>query len=182
MYEHWLYLPMIGFWLSLFCLLILGWQKIKNEKWKDILKYIGLSLLIIYICGFSILTIQRNTDWKDPITFYEHNLKYTPNSFIQRNNLGMAYADAGFYQKSVVEYQKAIEIKDVYPQVHYNLANSLDKLGQTEEAIKEYKIAIKMSPSFSYPYNNLLVIYLREGRKEEAEALLEQMEIIFGGR
>lgn len=179
MYEHWLYLPMLGFYLSLFCLLILIWQKIKNFKLKKILKYIALSLLIIYIIGFSVLTILRNNDWKNPIVFYEKNLKYTPNSFIQHNNLGMAYADAGYFKKSIIEYRRAIEIKDVYAQVHYNLANSLDKAGKTAEAIQEYKIAIKMSPSFSYPYNNLLVIYLREGMQEEAEELLKQMKIMF---
>ncbi|MEA3463930.1 MAG: tetratricopeptide repeat protein, partial [Patescibacteria group bacterium] len=182
MYEHWLYLPMIGFWLALFSLLILVFQKIKKKQNKLALPlaYAGFAALAVCILSFSALTVLRNNDWQNAITFYEKNLHYTPNSFIQHNNLGMAYADAGREQEAIIEYRKAIAISDVYPQVHYNFGNSLRALSKTDEAIEEYYKAIKMSPTFSMPYNNLLAIYLEQDNQEKIIEILNRMEVGLG--
>jgi len=181
MYEHWLYLPMMGFWLAVFCLAVIIFKKIRvrNKKLALMSIYLGLGALVIYMAGFSTLTILRNNDWQDAITFYEKNLYYTPNSFIQHNNLGMAYADANRIDEAIKEYKKALEISDVYAQVHHNLANSLRDSDQEAEAIKEYKKAITMSPTFSLSYNNLLAIFIEQQNKERAEELLKQMKVVF---
>lgn len=148
LYEHWLYLPMAGFWLAV----VLLFEKVKINK----------KILIILLSLFSIifisLTIRRNLDWRDPITFYEKNLRYTPNSYIQHNNLGMAYADQGRTEAAILEYQKAISLADIYPQVHYNLANALVSVNKIKEAEEEYYKAIQISPTFSLPYLNLIRI------------------------
>lgn len=124
MYEHWLYLPMVGLWLALLSLIILAMAKLEAKYgWAKKLKSIGLAVLIVYALFFSCLTIRRNQDWRDPVTFYEKNLRSTPSSFIQHNNLGMAYAAKGDNEKAIKEYRRAMAIKDIYPQVHYNLAN-----------------------------------------------------------
>ena len=72
-----------------------------------------------------------------------------------------------------------MEINDSYAQVHYNLANSLRDLGRIDEAIREYKSAIEISPDFQYPYNNLLSIYVEARDQEAVDELLKEMEIIF---
>lgn len=176
LYEHWLYLPLAGFFFFLFSLVSVLIKKIERGKIKKIVKILSIILFVIFSIFLSHLTIQRNKDWKDPITFYEKNLKYTPNSFIQRNNLGMAYADEGYHDKAVKQYSRSIAIYDYYPQVHYNLANSLISLKNINEAKKEYQKAIKISPSFSYPYINLLKIYIEENKKEESLVLLKKLE------
>jgi len=176
MYEHWLYLPLMGFWLALICLAALFYKKIKNNNpaFGRKLFYAGLALITVYILFLGFLTIKRNQDWQNPIIFYKKNLAYTPNSFIQHNNLGMAYAAAGRLADSVAEYQTAIKIQDVYPQAHYNLANSLRDLGRLDEALAEYEKAILISPSFQAPYNNLLAIYLSQNDRAKAEDVLER--------
>lgn len=106
--------------------IILLFEKLKVNK------KINLTILILFICYLSFLTVLRNLDWRDPITFYEKNLTYTPNSFIQHNNLGMAYSDVGRIEDAIKEYKTAISIADIYPQVHYNLGNafaSIKKFG-----------------------------------------------------
>lgn len=169
LYEHWLYLPLAGFWLAIILLM----EKIKINK-KII--FISLSALSIY---FMILTIRRNLDWRDPITFYEKNLRYTPNSYIQHNNLGMAYADAGRAEDAITEYKTAIALSDVYPQVHYNLGNSLIAVNKTSEAKDEYYKAIAISPSFSYPYSNLIRLALFDKDKTELQTVLDKIKSNF---
>lgn len=181
MYEHWLYLPMIGFWLALFCLAALFFKKIKNDNpgFGQKLFYASAILMAVYSLSLGFLTIKRNKDWQNPVTFYKKNLAYTPNSFIQHNNLGMAYAATGQLADSVLEYQAAIKIKDVYPQVHYNLANSLRDLGRLNEAIVEYEKSILISPSFQAPYNHLLAIYVSSNDQAKAEDVLSRAKMEF---
>ena len=166
LYEHWLYLPMAGFWLVIILLV----QKIKINK------KVSLATLILFICFLSFLTIRRNLDWRDPITFYEKNLKYTPNSYIQHNNLGMAYADAGRTQEAIKEYQTAIAIADIYPQVHFNLGNALITSNKFSEAALEYYKAIEISPTFELPYINLLNIALSQKDEVKLEIVLAKVK------
>ncbi|MCF7820533.1 MAG: tetratricopeptide repeat protein [Candidatus Pacebacteria bacterium] len=176
MYEHWLYLPMLGFFLALTALTILLLKKVKKEAYKKIIHYILIAVIIIFSIYLSYLTINRNKDWKNPITFYEKNLNYTPESFIQRNNLGMAYAEKNRHEEAIKEYQRAIAISDTYPQVHYNLGNSLVALNKINEAKKEYFKAIEISPAFVLPYQNLFSIYLKNDQKKETLSLLEKLQ------
>lgn len=170
LYEHWLYLPMLGFWLAF---ILLVQEVIKKFSLKKVFVWYLLLFLTFY---FSVLTIRRNSDWRDPITFYEKNLKYTPNSFIQRNNLGMAYAGDNRFEDAIKEYQKAIEIADIYPQVHYNLGNALVALGRTQEAEIEYYRTIEMSPQFSFPYNNLLQLAIIKRDETKLKKVLERIK------
>jgi hypothetical protein len=179
MYEHWLYLPMIGFWLAFFAFLILVYKKIEKKPSRKLVLVIFIFLISSFLTFYSFLTVTRNRDWRDPITFYENNLRYTPNSYIQHNNLGMAYSDAGRTKEAIVEYQKAISIKDVYPQIHYNLGNSLVFDGRSDEAIVEYRQAINISPSFFNPYSNLISVYLKKNDKRAVEEVLAEMEKSF---
>lgn len=181
MYEHWLYLPLVGFFLALFCLAILGYKYIenRNKEFSRYLMYVSLVILVVYLGWLAVRTVDRNNDWQDPITFYTKNLQYTPNSYIQHNNLGMIYAEKGEYQKAIEHYKKSRQLQEKYPQVYYNLGNSYRELGRTDEAVKQYKKAIRVAPRFYFPYNNLLNIYASRGEKRKAFSLLEEMDDIF---
>ncbi len=177
-YEHFLYPAMIGFWLALFCLIFMVFEKVKNEWTAYWLKRFFYVMIIAYLVFLSALTVNRNRDWHDPITFYEKNLKYSPNSFIEHNNLGIAYADAGRHDEAIAQYEKALAINNIYPQVPYNLANSLVAVKKYSEAEKEYQRAIEMSPKFSLPYAKLYSLYVYLGEKDKADKILKKLESI----
>ena len=176
LYEHWLYLPMLGFWLGTLALIIYLFKKFQTVKWQKISLNSLIIVVIIFATVLSYLTILRNNDWRDPITFYEKNLKYTPNSYIQKNNLGMAYAKAGRHQEAIKQYQESLEILDIYPQVHSNLANSLLAIGELEAAEKECQKALEIDDSFIIPYQTLINIYLIQRDLTKLNLLLAQLE------
>lgn len=176
MYEHWLYLPMVGFWLAFFAVLFLIYEKITKAASRKLVFVISIFFLASFLTFFTSLTVIRNREWRDPITFYENNLRYTPNAYIQHNNLGMAYADANRLDEAISEYRKAIAIKDVYPQIHYNLGNALVITGHVDEGITEYRKAINISPSFFNPYANMVSIYLKKDDKKAVQAVFAEME------
>jgi protein O-mannosyl-transferase len=177
MYEHWLYLPIFGFWLAAFSVLSLLYERLRPVDVKKVFKVLGVVVFIFLFFLFSFLTVSRNFDWQGPITFYEKNLRYTPNSYIQMNNLAMAYADQGRHEEAIAMYRKSLSVADVYPQVHYNLGNSLVAVGQKEEASKEYRRAIEISPEFFVAYVNLIGVLNDSGQKEAVLELFDQ-----GGR
>jgi tetratricopeptide (TPR) repeat protein len=190
-YEHFLYLAMIGFWLALCSLinflprrslrlLAIGQQSaaarlLHGKKgdliWIKIFFYVMLSFCVVF---WGILTIQHNYIWSNPITFYENNLKYSPQSFIEHTNLGIAYSEAGREEEAIAQYEKAIAIADVYPQVHYDLANSYLALKNYDQAEKEYLRTIAMDQQFSSPYQNLYNLYIYLGEKDKAAEILKR--------
>jgi protein O-mannosyl-transferase len=175
-YEHFLYLSMIGFWLAFFGLIFILFDKLKNDRIRTLLKQISFVMLIACVIFFAVLTIRRNLVWHDPITFYENNLKYSPQSFIEHTNLGIAYDDAGRFEEAIAQYRAAIAIADIYPQTHYDLANSLVSVKQYDEAEKEYLKTIAMDPGFALPYRNLYNLYIYLGEKDKAEQILKEIK------
>jgi tetratricopeptide (TPR) repeat protein len=179
MYEHWLYLPMFGFWLALFSLSFYVLESVKKESLRKWLFYVSMIFLIFSFSSFAFLTLRRNADWRDPITFYEKNLSYTPNSYIQRNNLAMAYADAGRHLEAIEQYRRSLSIADIYPQVHYNLGNSLAAVSLLDEAAAEYRQAIAISPEFFLSYVNLVAVLDSQGKRDEVEAVFSEGDGFF---
>jgi len=179
MYEHWLYLPMFGFWLAIFSLSSFVFGAIKKGSLRRTVFYGFMVFLIFNFSFFTALTVRRNTDWRDPITFYEKNLRHTPNSYIQMNNLAMAYADDGRQEEAISMYRRSLSVADIYPQVYYNLGNSLLAVGRSEEAAEEYRRALEISPEFFSPYAGLVSILFESGRKDDLLRILEQGEPFF---
>ncbi len=145
--EHWLYIPIIGvilFLASLFDSL--------SEKGKRT----GTVILIVVLVLFSARIFMRNLEWGNPIKFYQNELKYTQTSARIYNNLAMELAEKNDCNSAVPNYIKAIELADVYPQTHHNLARCYIVLGKYDEAGNEYLKALYLQPNFSY---SLIGIY-----------------------
>ena len=161
-YEHWLYLPLIGIFLVLIWLgMILG------ERY-NIEKILAL-ILIAFLVFLSVLTINRNKDWYDPITFYNQTLKYAPSSYRVVNNLGMAYDDQGSYEKAEETYKRAISLVPTNPVAFHNLGNSYKEEGRTDLAVENFEKAISLDPGFFFSYNALVNIY---AEKKDYEKVL----------
>lgn len=166
LYEHWLYLPMIGIFLILIWLGMLIGKRYNLQK-------ILIGILIAFLIFLSILTIDRNKDWVDSITFYNQTLKYAPTSYRIINNLGMAYADKGNHEQAEKTYQIAISLDLSNPVAYHNLGNTYRGTGKVDLAIENFKTAIKLNPKFIFSYNALASLYLENKNYQEARRVLE---------
>lgn len=174
MYEHYLYLPLSGFFLWLGLELE---KLITHSQNQIILKKFALGLVIVFVIFLSILTIQRNRVWKTPITLYENILVYNQTSLRVWNNLGMAYADANQMEKAVSAYQAAIELdpEKVSAPPYHNLANVLVSLGRKDEAINAYEEALEVNPDFTFSYGALFNLFVEQKKYAEAIAFFENL-------
>lgn len=177
MYEHWLYLPMIGFWLVTFFYL----TKLFNFfKTKSLTTYYLLltTALIAYFSFFVYQSIQRNILWGNPIKFYEDILRYEPGSARISNNLGNLYFNKNDQEKAEFYYRKAIESGDVFAQPHFNIGSILQSRGDIASAIKEHEKALEIDPNFYYAYQNLAVIYAQQGDFIKAVLNIEKLKLL----
>ena len=162
MYEHWLYMPMIG-------PLVILLYFLSRLSFRNVI----IAVLITLTAWFSYLSIQRNRLWGDPIRFFEDILKYEPASARTLTNVANLYFDQSNVAKAEEYYLRAVGSNTSFPQAYYNLARLYRDQGKYADAIPLLKRAIAVDSRFFYAYQELAIIYAHEGAfKESRDALL----------
>ncbi|HEX8965597.1 MAG TPA: tetratricopeptide repeat protein [Patescibacteria group bacterium] len=171
LYEHWLYIPMVGFFIILFRLI----QIAAGLVGKAAATKLGTLGIMLLCCICVVLTIRQNNIWSDPLTFYTYTLGFAPNSSRLHNNLGMTYADAGHLDASIVEYKKAIALTPDLPQVYNNLGISYQRKGDVKNAEVALQKSLSLAPHFEAAQINLMALYLKEEKYAKALPLLQAL-------
>jgi len=191
MYEHWLYLPMVGFWLivSFYLVKLLDYQgstflKIQGYRSRtsltlgELCRTLVIVALVVYLFFFGYQSIQRNILWGNQVEFYKNILKYEPGSVRINNNLGNQYFNQGDKEKAEFYYRKAVESEDSFAQPHFNIGSILQSRGDVKGAIAEFEKAIEIDSNFFYPYQNLAVIYAQQGDFVQAVINIEKLKLL----
>jgi tetratricopeptide (TPR) repeat protein len=198
-FEHRLYLPMVGFSLavsySLFYLF-------KTQF--ELRNYFMLVLIILLSVG----TYQRNLSWASSNELWSDVIEKNPDSYRGYYSLANDYLEKGLLDEAITHYQKAIEIKPNYAKAYnnmgialktrgnlgsaiqhyslalffnsedsktnYNLAIAYDELGDTQRAIIEYKNAISKNPGYAQAHYSLGNVYDRLRETIEAKFHLQE--------
>lgn len=158
MAEHWLYIPSIGlFWIL-------------AKLLQRFLPYFALAAVLILFMGRSYV---RSLDWKDGITLYTKDLRYSKNSFLLRNNLGVVYFREERVEEAEREFRAAYAINPRYGTTINNLGAILERKGDLAGAEKAYREGIAQS-DYDLAYANLGKLLLKTGRTSEAREILAE--------
>ena len=68
--------------------------------------------------------------------------------------------------------EKAVRLNPNSSESHYQLGKAYSKLAKVSPAITELERAIELNPDQDGAYQELARLFLKEGKKEQAEALL----------
>ena len=167
-YEHFLYLPMIG--IALIAVhLSLDWV----QKRRIIPTLLTIFALIVIL--FCAINIRRNLDWRTSIGFYEQLITYRPDDYRVINNLGMEYANKGIFDKALAAYLKAIALDPQNPVAYHNIAGVYRDTGHIQLALENFHKAIELNPDFIFTYRSLAALYWRLGQYEQCKENLLQM-------
>jgi len=170
-YEHFLYLPMIGITL-IFVHSLLDWAE-KRRTTATLCKIMGVVLMI-----FCAVNIHRNLDWRTSIGFYEQLVTYRPDDYRVINNLGMEYANNGIRDKAEATYLKAIALDPQNPVAYHNIAGTYRDTGRIALALKNFQKAIALNPGFIFSYRSLADLYWKLGQYAQCrENLLQVLRI-----
>lgn len=88
MAEHWLYIPMAGFFLG-----VCGVTHALLKKTNPMMHGAVLAVLALWLVVLTTLTIHRNRDWRDDEALYTATLRENPNSIRVHFNLAVVYQD-----------------------------------------------------------------------------------------
>jgi serine/threonine protein kinase/tetratricopeptide (TPR) repeat protein len=78
--------------------------------------------------------------------------------------------DPFWAQKALSAAQRAEQLKDNIPEVHFSLGSVLARTGKTPEAIAEFKRGLQLAPNSDDGYVRLGHVYMDSGQKDEAIA------------
>ncbi|MEK7600423.1 MAG: tetratricopeptide repeat protein [Patescibacteria group bacterium] len=169
-YEHWLYLAMVG---PLTAVAWLAWRAWERNAFAWVRPLFGIAFAAVLI-AFSILSIQRNRLWGDSLAFYLDILRYEPQSARINNNVGNIYYDRGEYARAEEYYWKAVAAEDTFPQPHYNIGSILLARNDVYGARIEFEKAIAIDPAFPYAYEGLASIAAKEGDLVLARTMIQK--------
>ena len=164
-FEHRLYLPSIGFFLSLAVALALVLQYLRPGA--GTMCYVG-GIFSVVVIVFAISAHERNKVWKDAFTLWSDVVNKAPENVRAHYNLGSAFSYQGSLEEEIEEYKKALALQEDYPRVNFHLGNSFQKLGRKQEAIQAYRRELQIQPKFAMAHNNLANVLADQKQYEES--------------
>lgn len=163
-YEHWVYLSLVGF--SIFIPMVL-WIWLKEPK-KAAIVLAGI------IAIFCVLTYNRNKVWQSDMALWQDNIIKAPGNATGYFALGTAYGRQGDYAPEMMLYQKAIDLYPGYCEAYNNLAVDYLKLKELEKAIEYSRRALYLKDDYPEAYATLGACLFLIGKNEEARANLQK--------
>ncbi len=165
-FEHRLYLPMLGYSLFLVCAL---YYVVRNKTARAI-------ILILIIQTYAFMAFSRNSVWQDQIALGADIVKKSPNKARSYIHLGTAYMSKGMYSYAIDNFLKALEIAPDYSEAYYNLGASYYEKKDFDKAIFYFNKTLQINPmdlEANY-YRGMSFNY----KKEYAKAILDFKQVL----
>ncbi|MCX5667437.1 MAG: tetratricopeptide repeat protein, partial [Candidatus Omnitrophica bacterium] len=172
--EQRLYLPSIGFCLALALIINRLFRPSSRSNTRKKAALCALSVICL-TAFYSALTMKRNLDWRDPVTFWTKTSKSAPYKDRAYYNLGCAYVTEGKTAEAIESFKKTVSINPNHAEACYNLGNAYYKEKLFDQAIACFERAIEIDPKYVYARRDLNVLYQVTGRTDEAIAFYKRM-------
>ncbi|MBN3032589.1 MAG: tetratricopeptide repeat protein [Candidatus Saganbacteria bacterium] len=160
LYEHRLYLPLIG------VIIVLlegagGWAGRKNFP----------AAAGAVIAVFALLTFVHLDVFHDRLSFWEAAAAASPHHPLAHRNLGAMYHLAGDLARARREYYRTIMLNPAEPMVHNNLGLIYMNRGEFKIAEDEFVRELRLNPRYDNALFNLGLLYAKQGRLAQARLL-----------
>ncbi len=169
MADRYTYLPSIGIFIIISCLLSELSQKKPGLKPLIIVSSIGT----IVLAGYG--SYVQAGYWKDSGTLYQHTIKYAENSSLINFNYGSFKYEKGDIDGAIYYFKKTVE-RTPHADAYNSLGRCMNQKNKPDEAIGFYLKAIQQSPSYASAHYNVAVLYYE--KKQYASAVLHFKEAI----
>ncbi len=159
MYEHRLYLPLVG--PALLVSHTLFGLRPRMAPWA---MAAGLALVAL----LATATVLRNEVWRDETALWSDVVSKSPGDARAWNNLGQAHEQSRRFDAAARTFAEAARLDPDYPRAHANLGIALQRLGRIDEALESYAAALRLEPDIATTWSNRGSAYLALGRWGEA--------------
>ncbi|UCD83828.1 MAG: tetratricopeptide repeat protein [Deltaproteobacteria bacterium] len=118
--------------------------------------------------------LLRRGQYDEAIVYFQRSLAAKPDYLLAMGNLAKAYEGKSNIKQAVKEAERMMQAAPTNYEIHNFLGTYYAKAGKLDEAIAEFKEAVRLNPRYSSAWNNLEIAM----KKKE---LLKQQGIINGG-
>ncbi|HEY1786091.1 MAG TPA: tetratricopeptide repeat protein [Pirellulales bacterium] len=117
---------------------------------------------------------HQTSYWRNAETLWRHTIACTERNSMARYNLAFVYAREGRTEEAISQLRDVAAADSIDPQVMEEsqalLAESLTKLGRTDEALAQYGQAVRAYPKSATAHDRLAAAFGRAGKHEQAIA------------
>lgn len=162
MYEHRVYLPLVGLIMALGPWMV-HWGGSKRAQ----------ALVALVIAAYAVACFVRVGVWGSEIRLWSDAAAKSPNKARVLNNLAGSYHDLGRYPEAALHYRTAVKLDPKLLIAYTNLAFSLIAQEKWKEAAEALEAALRVQPFSPVAVQHLLNVYLNLGELEKARQLGE---------
>jgi tetratricopeptide (TPR) repeat protein len=155
MYEHYLYMPIIGF-AVLTGFGAVHFRSILGEQRAAI---INVSL-VLWLLTLSFLSFQRTAVWKDSITLFTDATAKSPDGFRVWKMLGELHRSSGNSEASRVALERCLQLKPDSTDILWALADLYTELGQLDKGKDYLHRLLAIDPKYVMGWSTLGNNYL----------------------
>jgi len=124
-----------------------------------------------------IESLIRHRRFAEALAAAERALKLDPLSINAQIAAGIAYRDAGRYDRAVTELRRALELLPGHTNAQFNLGVTFVAMGRMDDAIRELELAARPSAVHNSRMEAYLgYAYAAAGRADEARNVLKELE------
>src|SRR3989344_1334843 len=139
--DRWFYFPIVGV-LGILGIVIKNVRvEILNRRFRLLFVLVG----ILVIVALAARTVMRSLDWKDNLTLYSHDLKYSQNNYSLENKYGASLLKANDLINGEIHIRKALLYNPNYAPAYVNLGYVFEKSGDFEKAKEFYGKSIEIN-------------------------------------
>lgn len=183
--ERFLFMPSWAFCILL-PVSLTKWTKLELRQWKPRHRFGWLAGMSSLILLGSILTINRNGDWKNNLSLFEAGVQAAPNSARTHASLAFEYKQQAlatdnpelgraYLQKAEAAFDRSLEIYPAFEYALYNFGVFYLELGVLERAEHYFRELLKIVPDHENGLNNLGVALFRQQRYPAAIPYFERL-------
>ena len=169
-FEHRLYLPLVGVCLSLPLLVELVFEKLRHRIVLPGRSFVYSSLIIV---AFIAVTVRRNYIWNDEVRLFTDVVAKSPDKERPYNLLGLAYNERGEPDRAMEVLEAGVKrLPGKVADFSDTLGNLYLRSGRLDDALELYKKTIPhlSGPRLALAYNNIGAAHLYKWNDLQARA------------
>lgn len=117
---------------------------------------------------------RQQAAWDLSIRHYREALAWMPRKEEALFSLALAQYAAGRFGEAIDAYTQYLGRNPADGLAHFNLGLALEADSQVQGAESHFRDAIRLAPHLVEPYRRLAELLLKEGRREDAKAVLDE--------
>ncbi len=154
--ERYLYLPSFGFSIVLAALFLKVWEIItRNKRFRSFFRAVAIIAITLFLGSYTALTIKRNYEYSNIITYWEGNINNFENGYMVYNNLAGTYYAMGNLDNAIAYSWINLTINSKQPHVWYNLGKAYQEKGDLKQARECYQGALDIDREYFPAYEAL---------------------------